>query len=96
MTILHVIFSYIYLSLQHEDITSYEVLTTVGLAAGLTPEAVAEVKEHTSQPATKQRLEAYTQELVQRNVNSFNILFWCSYSYGKFLYTLHQTIDMIL
>lgn len=50
---------------KHEDITSDEVLAAVGLAAGLTPEAVAEVKEHTSQPATKQRLEANTKELIE-------------------------------
>lgn len=45
-----------------EDITSNEVLTAVGLAAGLTPEALAEVKEQMSQPAIKQRLRAHTDE----------------------------------
>lgn len=47
------------------------MLAAAGLAAGLTPEGVAKVKEHTSQPATKQRLEAYAEEAVQLGVRLF-------------------------
>ncbi|XP_045117085.1 glutathione S-transferase kappa 1-like isoform X2 [Portunus trituberculatus] len=50
---------------KHEDILSAEVLGSAGLAAGLTPEALAEVKEQMSQPATKERLKAYTDEAVE-------------------------------
>ena len=58
--------------LKHKDISSSEVLTSVGLAAGLTPEFVAEVKEQMGQPATKQRLKAYTDEAVQHGVSFFS------------------------
>uniref|UniRef100_A0A0P4WBE5 Glutathione S-transferase kappa n=1 Tax=Scylla olivacea TaxID=85551 RepID=A0A0P4WBE5_SCYOL len=49
----------------HEDILSAEVLASAGLAAGLTPKALAEVKEQMGQPVTKQRLKAYTDEAVE-------------------------------
>ncbi|XP_063881974.1 glutathione S-transferase kappa 1-like [Scylla paramamosain] len=47
-----------------EDITSPEVLAAAGLAAGLTPESLAEVKEQMGQPAIKQLLKAHTDEAV--------------------------------
>ncbi|XP_063882305.1 glutathione S-transferase kappa 1-like isoform X2 [Scylla paramamosain] len=50
---------------KHEDILSAEVLASAGLAAGLTPKALAEVKEQMGQPVTKQRLKAYTDEAVE-------------------------------
>lgn len=47
-----------------EDITSPEVLAAAGLAAGLTPDSLAEVKEQMGQPAIKQRLKDHTEEAV--------------------------------
>lgn len=61
----------IFLSLQKEDITTDEVLTAAGLAAGLTPEAVAEAKEHASQPAIKEQLRAHTEEATKHGVSPF-------------------------
>lgn len=55
--------------MQDEDITSNEVLTAVGLAAGLTTEAVAEVKEHATRPAIKEKLRAHTEEAAKHGVS---------------------------
>ncbi|KAG0698751.1 Glutathione S-transferase kappa 1 [Chionoecetes opilio] len=47
-----------------EDIISAEVLAAAGVAAGLTPEALVEVKEQMGQPVTKQQFKAHTDEAV--------------------------------
>ena len=45
------------------------MLSAAGLAAGLTPETLAEVKEQMVQPVTKQRLKATTDEAVGYGVS---------------------------
>ena len=52
------------------------MLASAGLAAGLTPEALAEVKDQMGQPATKERLKAYTDEAVENGVR-----FFCSFQH---------------
>lgn len=45
------------------------MLAAAGLAAGLTPESLSEVKELMGQPASKQRLKGYTDEAVGYGVS---------------------------